>query len=64
MLDYKGKIIWDKTKPNGQLKKPSSNKKFLKLGWKEKDYTDFEIALKETVDWVVYNYPNLRGIKI
>ena len=40
-MNYTGEIIWDSTKPSGQDRKPSCNKKLLELGWNKKDYTDF-----------------------
>jgi GDP-L-fucose synthase len=63
IIDYKGKIIWDETMSNGQLKKPSCNKKFLYLGWKKENYTDFEEGLRNTIEWFKSNYPNnIRGV--
>ena len=37
-LDYQGDIIFDSTKPKGQVRKPSSNKKFIEIGWREENY--------------------------
>tara|TARA_R110002110_G_scaffold43418_7_gene134880 strand:- start:817 stop:1749 length:933 start_codon:yes stop_codon:yes gene_type:complete len=62
ILEFNGNIIWDKTKPSGQFRKTSSNKKLLDLGWSEKQYTDFNKALKNTCDWFIMNYPQVRGI--
>lgn len=61
-LEYDGKIDWNITKPNGQLRKPSSNKKLLDLGWKEEEYTPFKEGLKKTCEWFKMNYPNVRGV--
>jgi len=61
-LEYDGKIKWNTTKPNGQFKKPSSNKKLLELGWKQNDYTPLKIGLKNTCEWFKINYPNVRGV--
>jgi GDP-L-fucose synthase len=61
-LDYSGDIIFDITKPKGQVRKPSSNKKLLNLGWKEEWYTPLDVGLKKTCDWFKQNYPNVRGI--
>ena len=61
-LDYEGDILWDKDKPAGQYKKPSSNQRFLDLGWREADYTSFEKGIADTCQWFKANYPNLRGI--
>ena len=61
MLDYKGKIKWDKSKPSGQFKKSSSNKKFMQLcpGFV---YNDLNNSLKKTCSWFLENYPNVRGV--
>ena len=63
ILNFEGNIIWDKTKPQGQLKKPSDNSKLLELGWREQNYTNFKKALTKTCEWVTLNYPNIRGVK-
>ncbi len=57
---FEGEIIWS-GENLGQQKKPSSNKKLLELGWNQ--YTPMEVALKETVDWFMENYPNVRGME-
>lgn len=61
-LDYSGEIVFDTTKPKGQIRKPSSNQKFLDLGWKKEWYTPIENGLKNTCEWFINNYPNVRGI--
>ena len=63
ILEFRGEIIWDTTKPKGQLRKPSDNSKLLELGWREEEYMNFRKALTETCKWVILNYPNIRGIK-
>jgi GDP-L-fucose synthase len=60
-LDYQGDIVFDKTKPKGQIRKPSSNQKFIDSGWKEENYTSIETGLKKTCEWFMINYPNIRG---
>ena len=62
-LDYSGEIVFNTTKPKGQIRKPSSNKRLLDLGWKKEDYTSLEIGLKNTCEWFINNYPNVKGIK-
>lgn len=61
-LNYSGEIIFDSTKPKGQIRKPSSNKKLLNLGWEKQYYTPLEFGLKNTCDWFINNYPNIRGV--
>ena len=63
ILDYKGNIEWDPTKPDGQFRKPSDNSKFIGLGWSNAMYTDFDTGLKRTINWFKQNYPNIRGIR-
>ena len=62
-LGYKGDIVYDVTKPMGQYRKPSSNRRLIELtSWKESDYTPFEAAIRNTCDWFLLKYPNIRGI--
>lgn len=61
LLDYNGEIIWNKNMPEGQFKKPSSNKNFLKI-YPNFDYTSIKDGLEKTCNWFVENYPNVRGI--
>jgi GDP-L-fucose synthase len=58
-FNFKGKIIFDTSKPDGQYQKPSDNSKIKKLlpGFK---YTSFEQGIKETVNWFKENYENAR----
>lgn len=61
IFDFNGIINWDESKPTGQYKKPSSNSKLLKLGWKQEDYTNFDDGLNKVCNWFIENYPNIRG---
>ena len=62
ILDYDYNMIeWDKTKPEGQFRKPSSNKEFLELS-KSFEYTPLKIGLEKTCGWFVEEYPNVRGM--
>ena len=54
-------LIWDSSMPTGQMRKPSSNSRFLELGWKESNYTDLHEGLSETCRWFVQKYPDVRG---
>jgi GDP-L-fucose synthase len=50
LMDFKGKIVWDTTKPNGQPRRCLDTSKAEKeFGFKAK--TDFEAGLKKTIDW-------------
>jgi GDP-L-fucose synthase len=61
-LDYQGDIIYDTSKPKGQIRKPTNNDKFLSLGWKKEWYTPLDVGLQKTCDWFKANYPNVRGM--
>ena len=50
LTDFKGKVIWDKTKPDGQPRRRLDTKKAEKeFGFRAK--TDFKEGLKKTIDW-------------
>ncbi|MCL4338816.1 GDP-L-fucose synthase [Patescibacteria group bacterium] len=52
---YSGKIIWDKTKPDGQpRRKLDTSKAFKEFGFKA--HTDFEVGLRETIEWYRAKY--------
>jgi len=61
-LEYDGEIVWDITKPSGQFKKPSSNKRFLSLGWPSASYTPLRKGIQLTCKWFKESYPNVRGV--
>ena len=56
---FKGKVVFDKTKPDGQLRKPSDNSKIKEL-LPDFKYTPFEQGIKETVNWFIENYDEAR----
>lgn len=58
-MDFKGNVVWLKHKPNGQYRKPSSNKKLLSIIGDYK-FTTLEEGLKRSVDFFLNNYPNVR----
>ena len=52
-VGYEGKIVWDKTKPDGTPRKWLNVKKLHTLGWKHK--IALEKGLKMTYDWYKAN---------
>jgi GDP-L-fucose synthase len=58
-FNYKGNIIFESDKPDGQFRKPSSNEK-LKRYLPDFKYTPIEQGIKETVKWFIENYDNAR----
>jgi GDP-L-fucose synthase len=53
VLDYKGTIEWDTSKPNGTPKRPLDYTKITALGWKPKH--TFEEGLHKTYEWFKEN---------
>jgi GDP-L-fucose synthase len=58
-FNFKGAVRFDKTKPNGQHRKPSDNSK-LKSYLPDFKFTPIEEGLKETVKWFIDNYETAR----
>jgi len=58
-MNFNGKIIFDDSKPDGQLRKPSDTHELFKL-YKEVKFTDIGFGLEETCKWFENNYPNVR----
>lgn len=58
-LEFTGNIIWLTDKPDGQYRKPSSNKKLLDIIG-DYSFTSLEDGLKENIKWFLKNYPNIR----
>lgn len=50
LMDFQGKIIWDKTKPDGQLRRAIDCTKAKKL-FKFKARTNMIRGLEQTIDW-------------
>ncbi len=58
-FNFKGKVVFDKDKPEGQFRKPSDNSK-LKSYLPDFKFTPFEEGIKETVKWFIENYETVR----
>lgn len=58
-LNFKGKVVFDSTKPEGQFRKPSDNSK-IKHYLPNFEFTPLYDGLKETIEWFELNYPNIR----
>ncbi|KAH0540201.1 probable GDP-L-fucose synthase [Cotesia glomerata] len=59
-FDFKGKIVYDTTAADGQYKKTASNSK-LRNYLPAMQFTSFENAIKETVNWYRSNYNIARN---
>lgn len=58
-VNFKGKVVFDKTKPDGQYRKPTDISK-LKSYLPNFEFTKIENGLKKTIDWFYKNYENTR----
>ena len=58
-VGFKGNVVWKIDKPDGQLKKPSSNKKLLSIIG-DYNFTTLEDGIIKSVDWFNSNYENIR----
>tara|TARA_Y100000034_G_scaffold133341_1_gene198542 strand:+ start:558 stop:1466 length:909 start_codon:yes stop_codon:yes gene_type:complete len=61
IIGFEGDVVWQSDKPDGQFRKPSSNKKLMSYVPDFK-FTPIEVGLKETIGHFIQNYPNLRGV--
>ena len=59
LMNYKGDVKWDKSKPDGQYRKPSDNSK-IKNYLPEFKFTPLYDGLKETIEYFEKNYNIIR----
>lgn len=59
LFNFKGNVIFDTSKPEGQYRRPSDNSK-IKSYMPHFKFTPFEVAMKETVEWFRENYETAR----
>jgi GDP-L-fucose synthase len=58
-MGFEGEILFDTSKPDGQLRKPSSSVALEKL-LPNFNFTELKFGLKETISWFNGQYPNVR----
>ncbi|GAA5910091.1 GDP-L-fucose synthase family protein [Sporobolomyces salmoneus] len=58
-VGFQGEVTWDSSKADGQYKKTASNDKLMKY-LPDFQFTPFDQALQESVDWFVQNYDSAR----
>ena len=58
-LNFKGNVVFDTDKPEGQFRKPSDNSK-LKSYLPDFEFTPIEEGIEKTVNWFVENYEEVR----
>lgn len=59
LMNYKGNVIWDTSKPDGQFRKPSDNTK-IKNYLPNYIFTSIYDGLKETIEYFEKNYNIIR----
>lgn len=59
LMNFKGEVDFDKSKPDGQFRKPSDNTKIKKYLPNFK-FTPLYEGLKDTIEWFELNYSNIR----
>ena len=59
LMNFKGEVIWDESKPDGQFRKPSDNSK-IKSYLPSFKFTPLYDGLKYTIDFFEKNYNNVR----
>jgi len=57
-LGYRGKLIFNLKKPEGQLQRKFDTSKMKKLGWKNTH--NLSLSIKKTIKWFLKNQNNLR----
>ena len=58
-MEYDGEIIFDKSKPDGQYRKPSDNS-VIKSMFPDFEFTPIREGIRKSVEWFNENYPNIR----
>jgi GDP-L-fucose synthase len=58
LMNFKGKIAWDSSKPNGQERKPSDNSPLKALN-PSFEFTNLSDGLKTTIEWFELNYESI-----
>jgi len=58
-LNFKGNVVYDVDKPEGQFRKPSDNSK-LKKHLPGFEFTPIEVGMKKTIEWFVENFESIR----
>jgi GDP-L-fucose synthase len=59
LMNFKGEVVWDTTKPDGQFRKPSDNSKIKKY-LPDFKFTPIYEVLKETIEFFENNFNIIR----
>ncbi len=58
-MDFKGEVVWEEDKPDGQYRKPSDNTKLMSY-LPDFKFTSLNSGLKKTISWFISNYESCR----
>jgi len=59
IFEFKGDVIFDSSKPDGQLRKPSDNS-VIKEMFPDYKFTPIKEGLRKSIEWFIENYENIR----
>lgn len=59
IMDFKGDIVFETEKPDGQLRKPSDNSVIKKM-FPDFNFTPLHEGLEKSIRWFIDNYPKVR----
>ena len=59
IMSFKGNIIFDTSKPEGQHRKPSDNSAIKKM-FPDFQFTSVKAGLEKSIEWFTTNYPKVR----
>ena len=62
IVGYKGRVIWDTTKPDGSPRKLMDVSKMKEIGWEYS--TELEDGIKKTYQWFLKNIDSIKEIKL
>ena len=62
VVDHKGEIIWDSSKPDGTPRKLMDTSKMHALGWKHQ--IELEDGIKKTYQWFLKNIDVIKEVKL
>ena len=58
-MGFKGEVLFDTSKPDGQFRKPSDASTLMNLVG-DFEFTSVSKGISETVKWFLDNYPKIR----
>ena len=59
VMEFKGKVVFDDSKPDGQYRKPTDNSKLMSY-LPDFEFTPLKEGIKKSVNWFLKNYESCR----